>query len=389
MLCDSGEDENIFIFLKIFVLLFADDTVLFSNTKEDLQIKLNIFENYCTAWKLSVNTSKTNIKIFSGGRLAKDQKFYFNGYKLDTLSEYKYLGILLARSGAFAKAKKHIIDQANSAPFSLQRKIRSLNLLIDIQIEIFNKTIRLILLYGCEIWGYGNLATIERVQLKFLKQILNLKKKTPSFMVYGEAGDYLLFIDIQTRIISFWTKLGDNGTNDTAITLHKVIYYLREKRLLKSTWLDNIKHLIYSNGFGHVWESHNEMNRKWFVEAVKQKLKDQYKQTWSSLVEQSSSDKNYRIFNDSFEIHSYFSCLNNRESRLLTAFRTGNYRLPIETGRWASIPLNERTCGLWIDDRGDEFHYIMRFSYLGDLRKKFVKPYLVYRKNVNILKFNK
>ena len=193
--------------------------------------------------------------------------------------------------------------------------------------------IRPILLYGCEIWGYGNLEAIERVQLKLLKQILNLKKTTPSFMVYGEVGAYPLFIDIQTRIISFWTKLGDNGTNHTAITLYKVIYYLREKRLLKSAWLENIKHLIYSNGFGHVWKSHNEMNRKWFVEAFKQKLKDQYKQTWNSLVEQSSSGKNYRIFKDSFEINSYFSCLNNRESRLLTAFRTRNHRLPIATGR--------------------------------------------------------
>ena len=76
MLCDT-EDENIPIFLRIFVLLFADDTVLFSNTKEDLQRTLNIFENYCTAWKLSVHTSKTKVMIFSGGRLAKDQKFYF------------------------------------------------------------------------------------------------------------------------------------------------------------------------------------------------------------------------------------------------------------------------------------------------------------------------
>ena len=88
VLCDTG-DENIHIFLRIFVLLFTDDTVLFSNTKEDLQGTLNIFENYCTAWKLSVNTSKTKVMMFSGGRLTKDQLFYFNGNKLDTLSEYK------------------------------------------------------------------------------------------------------------------------------------------------------------------------------------------------------------------------------------------------------------------------------------------------------------
>ena len=111
MLCDT-EDESIHIVLRIFVLLFADDTVLFSNTKDDLQRTLNTFETYCAAWRLSVNTSKTKVMIFSSGRLAKDQTFYFNGHKLDTVSEYKYLGILLARSGAFAKAKTHIADQA-------------------------------------------------------------------------------------------------------------------------------------------------------------------------------------------------------------------------------------------------------------------------------------
>ena len=131
--------------------------------------------------------------------------------------------------------------------------------------------IKPILLYGCEIWGHGNLESIERVQLKFLKQILNLKKSTPSFMVFGEVGAYPLYIDIQTRLISFWTKLGENGINDTAITLYKIIYQLNEKRLLKSAWLNNIKHIIYSNGFGNIWELHNEINRKWFVEAFKHK----------------------------------------------------------------------------------------------------------------------
>ena len=48
---------------------------------------------------------------------------------------------------------------------------------------------------------------IERVQLKYLKYILNLKKTTPSFMVHGETGTYPIRLDIQARIISFWTKL--------------------------------------------------------------------------------------------------------------------------------------------------------------------------------------
>ena len=144
---------------------------------------LNVFEKYCNEWKLTANTSKTKIVIFSGGRAKQDHKFYFNGEQIEVLNEYKYLGVFLSSNGSYTKAKKHIIDQANNAMFSLLRKIRALNLPIDLQVELFNKTIKPILLYGCELWGTGNLESIERVQLKFLKQILNLKKKH-SF-IYG------------------------------------------------------------------------------------------------------------------------------------------------------------------------------------------------------------
>ena len=80
------------------------------------------------------------------------------------------------------------------------------------QIDLFNKTIKPILLYGSEI-GFGNIDILERVQLKFLKFILNLKTSTPSFMNYGETGVTPLYIDIKSRIISFWTRVSDIRNN--------------------------------------------------------------------------------------------------------------------------------------------------------------------------------
>ena len=63
---------------------------------------------------------------------------------------------------------------------------------IDLQIELFNKLVKPVLLYGCEVWGFGNIEIIERVQLKFLKYVSNLKKCTPNHIVYGEVGIYPL-----------------------------------------------------------------------------------------------------------------------------------------------------------------------------------------------------
>ena len=51
-------NEEIRIFLKLFLLLNADDTVLFSDNVIDMQQTLSVFETYCKEYKLTVNTEK-------------------------------------------------------------------------------------------------------------------------------------------------------------------------------------------------------------------------------------------------------------------------------------------------------------------------------------------
>ena len=88
--------------------------------------------------------------------------------------------------------------------YNLIKSARTLDL--DLQIEFFEKIVKPILLYGCEIWGFGNLDVIERVFWKFLKMILGIKESTRNFMVYGETGTYPISIDIYCRMITFWAK---------------------------------------------------------------------------------------------------------------------------------------------------------------------------------------
>jgi hypothetical protein len=48
LLTISQDIENIMnVYMNIFVLLYADDTVLMAETPEDLQKQLNIFHDYC------------------------------------------------------------------------------------------------------------------------------------------------------------------------------------------------------------------------------------------------------------------------------------------------------------------------------------------------------
>ena len=69
---------------------------------------------------------------------------------------------------------------------------------------------------------------IERVQLKFLKMILIMKKSTPSYMVYGECGAYPLKIDIQARLISFWNNLIEFNSSRLSTMVYSVLHILFE-----------------------------------------------------------------------------------------------------------------------------------------------------------------
>ena len=49
--------SEITMFVELFILMYADDTVLLAESTDDLQKNLNIFNIYCEAWKLSINYS--------------------------------------------------------------------------------------------------------------------------------------------------------------------------------------------------------------------------------------------------------------------------------------------------------------------------------------------
>jgi hypothetical protein len=58
--------------------LYADDTILLAESREDLQLLLNTFSEYCLEWKLKINVNKTKALIFSKERIANTLKFYIN-----------------------------------------------------------------------------------------------------------------------------------------------------------------------------------------------------------------------------------------------------------------------------------------------------------------------
>ena len=65
--------------VKLFLLLYADDMTIFSETAKGIQKGLNVLESYCNRWKLTVNIDKTKVMVFrKGGILQRNLNFYYN-----------------------------------------------------------------------------------------------------------------------------------------------------------------------------------------------------------------------------------------------------------------------------------------------------------------------
>lgn len=146
------------------IMLYADDTVLMSETEDELQYQLHCFQMYCENWKLQVNVVKTKIIIFGKGRQTSNVSFLYNGNEIEILmKEFKYLGVIFSRTCSFYSTRKCVVTRATRAMYAIIKKSRELNLSIDCQLDMFDKMVVPILLYGSELWGFENLCIIEKI----------------------------------------------------------------------------------------------------------------------------------------------------------------------------------------------------------------------------------
>ena len=131
---------NATVWLKILVLLYADDTIIVADSPKDMQNSLNSLSQYCEQCELKVNHSKTKIIVF-GARNVQNYKFTYNENEIDISSTYKYLGLTFSSNGSFLNARKMLAEQARKAMHSVLTKSQNLELPIDLQLKLFDDTV--------------------------------------------------------------------------------------------------------------------------------------------------------------------------------------------------------------------------------------------------------
>ena len=197
-------------------LLFADDLVILSETKEGLQQLLDVVETFGLTWALKINFAKTKIMIFQNRSRCRENKYVFRAGNqvLQHTQEYTYLGLKLSSTGNFNLAVNELKAKAMRVFYMIKNTIRH-EIPIQTWLKILKAIIEPIALYGSEIWGplktqdfsKWEKEEIETLHTQICKSILKVNRATPNNSCRAELGQYPLLITIQKRAVKFYQHL--------------------------------------------------------------------------------------------------------------------------------------------------------------------------------------
>ena len=268
--------------VEIFLLLFADDVALLSDTALGLQNQISSLEAAADRLGLKVNTQKTKVMTFRlGGHIAEHERWYYKGQKLEVVSSYRYLGVTLSTKLC---TNSILTDLASRGRVAVLRMMRSLRQLVHIAPNvlntIFDVQIQPILLYGAEIWGVDDCKAIEAIHLLALKQYLNVSLRTPNTMVYGETGRYSLHINAILRAVKYWYKVlkMDNERFPRLV-------YLSMLNTENKNWASKIKDILFKYGLSEVWVSQTADNEREVLKILRERLIEEFTQQWRSMLD--------------------------------------------------------------------------------------------------------
>ena len=111
----------------------------------------------------------------------------------------------------------HLHTQAMKAIFQIKRLNKNFGKLsVKMALMLYDSLVLPILEYGSEIWADSKEVTdkLELLHhLRYLKQLLGVKKSTSNLGVYGELGRTPLLIRRKLKMISFWLRLKSSNEN--------------------------------------------------------------------------------------------------------------------------------------------------------------------------------
>ena len=173
-------------------ILWADDSVLLSDSEKGMQNQLDGLLKFCSLNLMSVNEIET-MSMVIGNKGEARVYLTFNKKDIEQVNQYKCLGVIVRsisrnNEDMFACNYPYLCDQGRKALFGVLHRLRSITPIPPrVLFKLFDAVIKPILIYGSDVWGHNKSGTsmIDKVMLRFSRCVLNVKATTSNVMVYG------------------------------------------------------------------------------------------------------------------------------------------------------------------------------------------------------------
>lgn len=350
-------------------LLFADDLVILSPTREGLQTNLDQLNSYCKKWALSINTEKTKVMTFQKYSAAtKETDFRIGQTIIEQVANYNYLGLSISKTGKFDQAPKQLAEKAQRAYYAIKKKLYKFDPPIKIWLKLFDTVIKPIALYGSEIWGaqlsidhrQWDKGPTELFHIQFCKDILGVHRTSSNMACRAELGRFPLSIEVNKRASKFWLHLAHSNSTS---------YHLKAFHHKLTTENDILFKIAYKNKITHL----SHITKSLLIDIDKTN-KNQYLEFWENEIKNNQKLDIYRALERPYCLAPYLLQVRERKKRrLMTKYRISDHNLNIEKGRhhktW--LPRERRTCVYCINMIENEEHFLIHCSKYTATRQVF------------------
>ena len=220
--------------------------------------------------------------------------------------------------------------------------------------------------YACEIWFQEKpVDNLERIQLKYLKDVLRVRQSSSDLAIFGETGHFPLFLRQQDLLIKYWLRI-IRMPNDNVI---KATY--NELISLSKQGHDNLAQKVrsYISRYGYADDHLHKMSEELtsFEFTFCEKWYSHYIKSWSNDLSKFPKLDTYRKIKSDFRMETHTLYVRTkRHEQALTRLRVSSHNLHIERGRHCRpiTPRNERLCHFCcLYQVDDEKHFLMACKF--------------------------
>jgi hypothetical protein len=172
----------------VYLLLYADDMALLSESLTDLQCMVETVHNQFQDWGLALNFDKTKV-MQVGNSPHPPRDLFVSGRKIEMVESFKYRGQIFTQDGSIEKEIQQRISKALTVFNDLRRKGVWSDKVISrsTKLRIYKTTVLSVLLYCGETWPVSqeHIHKLETVQMSCLRRICgySLSQRKTNIMI--------------------------------------------------------------------------------------------------------------------------------------------------------------------------------------------------------------